>query len=175
VTLNVGQRHWDGNDGPQPGPARAAGGEAGRSAGLFDTRKATALLALLAVTGREQSREQLADLLWPEADRAKGRASLRRTLSVTAAAARPGQATGRCHDGETGLPFVLTAAAVLGSDNDTDLLRAVSGRGEDEIVEVIDEALARSLLAEIPPPSPEQAPSYGFPYEALRRIPPAWP
>ena len=52
----------------------------------FDTRKATALLALLAVTGREHSREQLAALLWPEADSAKGRASLRRTLSVTAAA-----------------------------------------------------------------------------------------
>ena len=58
---------------------------------------------------------------------------------------------------------------MLGSDNDADLLRAVSGRGEDEIVEAIDEALARSLLAEIPPPSREQAPSYGFPYEALRR------
>jgi len=52
----------------------------------FDTRKAIALLALLAVTGREHSREQLADLLWPDADSAKGRASLRRTLSVTAAA-----------------------------------------------------------------------------------------
>ena len=52
----------------------------------FDTRKAVALLALLAVTGREHSRDQLADLLWPEADNAKGRASLRRTLSVTAAA-----------------------------------------------------------------------------------------
>jgi tetratricopeptide (TPR) repeat protein len=64
---------------------------------------------------------------------------------------------------------MLTAAAVLGSDNDADLLRAVSGRGEDEIVEAIDEALARSLLTEIPPPSPQQAPSYGFPYEALRR------
>ncbi len=64
---------------------------------------------------------------------------------------------------------MLTAAAVLGSDNDADLLRAVSGRGEDEIVEAIDEALDRSLLAEIPPPSPRQAPSYGFPYEALRR------
>src|SRR5580704_2235903 len=51
----------------------------------FDTRKAVALLALLAVTGREHSREQLADLLWPDADSAKGRASLRRTLSVTAA------------------------------------------------------------------------------------------
>jgi tetratricopeptide (TPR) repeat protein len=64
---------------------------------------------------------------------------------------------------------MLTAAAVLGSDNDADLLRAVSGRGEDEIVEALDEALGRSLLTEIPPPTAHQAPSYGFPYEALRR------
>jgi DNA-binding SARP family transcriptional activator/tetratricopeptide (TPR) repeat protein len=71
---------------------------------------------------------------------------------------------------------MLTAAAVLGSDNDADLLRAVSGRGEDEIVEAIEEAQARALLTEIPPPtSPSllaaayEAPSYGFPYEALRR------
>ncbi len=64
---------------------------------------------------------------------------------------------------------MLTAAAVLGSDNDADLLRAVSGRGEDEIVEALDEALARSLLTETPPVSASQAPSYGFPYEALRR------
>jgi DNA-binding SARP family transcriptional activator/tetratricopeptide (TPR) repeat protein len=64
---------------------------------------------------------------------------------------------------------MLTAAAVLGSDNDADLLRAVSGRGEDEIVEAIDEALTRSLLSEIAPPTAHQAPSYGFPYEALRR------
>jgi DNA-binding SARP family transcriptional activator/tetratricopeptide (TPR) repeat protein len=64
---------------------------------------------------------------------------------------------------------MLTAAAVLGSDNDADLLRAVSGRGEDEIVEAIDEALTRSLLTEIPPPAAGEAPSYGFPYEALRR------
>ena len=64
---------------------------------------------------------------------------------------------------------MLTGAAVLGSDNDADLLRAVSGRGEDEIVEAIDEALARSLLTEIPPPAAGAAPSYGFPYEALRR------
>ncbi len=64
---------------------------------------------------------------------------------------------------------MLTAAAVLGSDNDADLLRAVSGRGEDEIVEAIDEALSRSLLTEIAPPTPDGAPSYGFPYDALRR------
>jgi DNA-binding SARP family transcriptional activator/tetratricopeptide (TPR) repeat protein len=64
---------------------------------------------------------------------------------------------------------LLTVAAVLGSDSDADLLRAVSGRGEDEIVEAIDEALARSLLTETPPPGEGQAPSYGFPYDALRR------
>ena len=64
---------------------------------------------------------------------------------------------------------MLTAAAVLGSDNDADLLRAVSGRGEDEVVEAIDEALARSLLTETAPLAAGSAPSYGFPYEALRR------
>jgi len=64
---------------------------------------------------------------------------------------------------------MLAAAAVLGKDYDADLLRAVSGRGEDEIIEALDEALARSLLTEIPPPVAGQAPSYGFPYEALRR------
>ena len=58
---------------------------------------------------------------------------------------------------------MLAAAAVLGKDNDADLLRAVSGRGEGEIVEALDEALARSLLTEIPPPVAGQAPSYGFP------------
>ena len=56
----------------------------------FDTRKATAVLALLAMHDHELSRERLAGLLWPEADGARARASLRRTLSVTAAAAGPG-------------------------------------------------------------------------------------
>ena len=56
----------------------------------FDTRKATAVLALLAVQRHELSRERLAALLWPDADAVRARASLRRTLSVTAAAAGPG-------------------------------------------------------------------------------------
>src|SRR5688500_140978 len=47
-----------------------------------DTRKAVALLAYLAVTGRPQGREHLADLLWPEYDEERGRATLRRTLSA---------------------------------------------------------------------------------------------
>ena len=49
---------------------------------VVDTRKALALLAYLAVTGRPASREALAALLWPESDGAAARAALRRTLSV---------------------------------------------------------------------------------------------
>jgi predicted ATPase len=39
---------------------------------------------------------------------------------------------------------MLSAAAVLGGGFDADLLRAVSGRGEAETVESLDEALAAS-------------------------------
>lgn len=48
----------------------------------FDTRKATALLAYLAVTGHAHSRDRLTGLLWPDYERARGRGALRRTLSV---------------------------------------------------------------------------------------------
>src|SRR2546423_3474424 len=47
-----------------------------------DTRKATALIAYLAVTKQPQSRDSLAALLWPEYDQAHARATLRRTLSA---------------------------------------------------------------------------------------------
>jgi DNA-binding SARP family transcriptional activator/Tfp pilus assembly protein PilF len=56
--------------------------EVGGAPLAVDTRKATALLAYLAVTGRPASRESLAALLWPEADGSDARAALRRTLSV---------------------------------------------------------------------------------------------
>jgi DNA-binding SARP family transcriptional activator len=46
-----------------------------------ERRKAMALLAYLAVTGRAHSREALAALFWPEHDQARARAALRRTLS----------------------------------------------------------------------------------------------
>ncbi len=52
----------------------------------FDTRKALALLSLLAVSARSEGRERLAALLWPDSDPGRARAALRRTLSVTAAA-----------------------------------------------------------------------------------------
>jgi DNA-binding SARP family transcriptional activator len=66
---------------------------------------------------------------------------------------------------------VLTAAAVLGGDCDAEALRSVSGRTDDEVVEAIDDAVARLLLAEVAPaPAGGQAaPSYRFPYQALRR------
>jgi DNA-binding SARP family transcriptional activator/tetratricopeptide (TPR) repeat protein len=65
---------------------------------------------------------------------------------------------------------MLSTAAVLGSGCDADLLRAVSGRGEAETVEALDEAVARFLLIEVPPPGGSGAPGYDFPYEALRRV-----
>jgi DNA-binding SARP family transcriptional activator len=61
----------------------------------FDTRKAVALIALLAVSGREHSRESLATMLWPELSRDRSRAALRRTLSVAAAAVPEVVADGR--------------------------------------------------------------------------------
>lgn len=47
-----------------------------------DTRKATALLAYLAVTQNNHSRDHLAALFWPDYDQSHARAALRRTLSV---------------------------------------------------------------------------------------------
>jgi len=47
-----------------------------------DTRKATALLAYLAVGGERPSRDALAALLWPDFDDRRAKAALRRTLSA---------------------------------------------------------------------------------------------
>ncbi len=48
----------------------------------FDTRKATALLAYLALAERPLARDALCTLLWPEHDTEHARGALRRTLSV---------------------------------------------------------------------------------------------
>ena len=47
-----------------------------------DTRKATALLAYLAVEGGTHNRDSLASLLWPDYAPDRARAALRRTLST---------------------------------------------------------------------------------------------
>ncbi len=49
---------------------------------VFDTRKAVALLAYLAVARRRHTRDALAALLWPEYGQTSARAALRRTLST---------------------------------------------------------------------------------------------
>jgi DNA-binding SARP family transcriptional activator len=49
---------------------------------IVDTRKALAILALLAVDDRPYARDELAALLWPESDDQAARGALRRTLSV---------------------------------------------------------------------------------------------
>lgn len=48
----------------------------------FDTRKALALLAHLALSDRPRPRDALADLLWPSTDPEHARGALRRTLST---------------------------------------------------------------------------------------------
>jgi DNA-binding SARP family transcriptional activator/predicted negative regulator of RcsB-dependent stress response len=47
----------------------------------FDTRKAIALLAYLAVNKDSHTRDALATMFWPELDQSRARAALRRTLS----------------------------------------------------------------------------------------------
>ncbi len=49
---------------------------------LVDTRKAIAILAILAADRRPYSRDELAALLWPESDEDGARGALRRTLSA---------------------------------------------------------------------------------------------
>jgi DNA-binding SARP family transcriptional activator/tetratricopeptide (TPR) repeat protein len=47
-----------------------------------DTRKALAILALLAVEGRPHARDELTAMFWPESDDESARGAFRRTLSV---------------------------------------------------------------------------------------------
>jgi DNA-binding SARP family transcriptional activator len=53
---------------------------------VVDTRKALAILALLATEGRSFARDELAAMLWPDADDEAARGALRRTLSSLRAA-----------------------------------------------------------------------------------------
>lgn len=55
--------------------------EVGGEPAEFDTRKAIALLAYMAVNKDSHTRDALATMLWPELDQSRARAALRRTLS----------------------------------------------------------------------------------------------
>ena len=57
---------------------------------VLETRKATALLAILAIAGESRSREALTTLLWPESDSSRAKASLRRTIYAVNKALNPG-------------------------------------------------------------------------------------
>jgi DNA-binding SARP family transcriptional activator len=48
---------------------------------VVDTRKALAIVALVAAEGRPYARDELAAMFWPEADDEAARGALRRTLS----------------------------------------------------------------------------------------------
>ena len=68
------------------GPPRV---ERDGAAVAFDTRKALALLAVLALADRPRPRDVLAELLWPEHDAEHARGALRRTLSALRSAVGP--------------------------------------------------------------------------------------
>ena len=88
------RRQWFATDGVTSmllGPPRV---ERDGSPVAFDTRKAMALLAVLALVERPRPRDVLAELLWPEHDAEHARGALRRTLSTLRSAIGP-EARGR--------------------------------------------------------------------------------
>ena len=87
----------------------------------FDTRKALALIAYLALEGR-QGRDRLAALLWSDADTERGRGALRRTLSTVRTAVGDALVT-------DGLSVSLAADAV---EVDVHVFRELLSRGHLE-------------------------------------------
>ena len=56
---------------------------------VVDTRKALAIVALVAAEGRPFARDELAAMFWPDADDEAARGALRRTLSSLRTAIGP--------------------------------------------------------------------------------------
>jgi DNA-binding SARP family transcriptional activator len=94
----------------------------------LDSRKNLALIAYLAMTGQSHTREALITLLWPELEPSRGRAGLRRSLSVIKKA--------------LGGEWLVVDREIIGSDPDADfwldvvqfrhLLRVWQGHGHPE-------------------------------------------
>lgn len=93
TNLHIEDVSWRAMTAPRPAPTAAARRLEIRVLGPMeaivdgrplqvDTRKALAILAMLAVEARPFAREELAAMLWPEADDESARGALRRTLSV---------------------------------------------------------------------------------------------
>ena len=91
----------------------------------FDTRKAVALLAVLALADRPRPRDVLAELLWPEHDAEHARGALRRTLSALRSA------VGADFVDATRDSVSLARSAGLRVDVDVFRAAAVEGRASD--------------------------------------------
>jgi predicted ATPase len=70
---------------------------------------------------------------------------------------------------ETGRQL-LGAAAVIGRSFDFDTLREVSGRGEEETVNALEELIAQGLVEEVDAGAGERALKYDFSHERLRSL-----
>jgi tetratricopeptide (TPR) repeat protein len=70
---------------------------------------------------------------------------------------------------ETGRQL-LGAAAVIGHSFDFDILREVSGRGEEEAVNALEELIAQGLVEEVDASVNEKALKYDFSHERLRSL-----
>ena len=70
---------------------------------------------------------------------------------------------------ETGRQL-LGAAAVIGRSFDFDTLREVSGRGEEETVNALEELIAQGLVEEVDVSVNERALKYDFSHERLRSL-----
>ncbi|MFN2233663.1 MAG: AAA family ATPase, partial [Anaerolineales bacterium] len=67
---------------------------------------------------------------------------------------------------------ILQAAAVIGRTFESDLLQSTSGRTEDEIIQGIEDLLARGLIREIPVQSTfsRSATNFDFKYDSVRAL-----
>ncbi len=70
---------------------------------------------------------------------------------------------------ETGWQL-LTTAAIIGRPFGFDLLREVSGRGEEETVTALEGLMAQGLITEMSENIEERGPSYDFSHEKLRSL-----
>lgn len=104
-----------------------------------DTRKATAMLAFLAVTGHAHGRAVIADQLWPELDGERAGAALRRTLSTLRTALGDGRIAADRNSVSLALDgawfdLALSRAVTADPDADLDALQAACALHRDDLL-----------------------------------------